>query len=171
MEFYVIRLKKNIPKKIKVYPSIQYHVFLVNMHYTPHWLSRQNQLFLKCQLLHLPTLQISFSRVIWKRKFLLSPSRSLQRKSYNCNTLLRKRDWITTRQNSLSHLFKPYQTWMKCHTSTHCGPIFQLVRVYLLFRLFSPVVIGYVTFHSFLFIFFIRCFYCLVYLLLPMVVF
>ena len=27
-------------KKIKVYPSIQYHVFLVNMHYTLHWLSR-----------------------------------------------------------------------------------------------------------------------------------
>ena len=42
MEFYVIRLKKirPPPKKIKVYPSIQYHVFLVNMHYTLHWLSR-----------------------------------------------------------------------------------------------------------------------------------
>ena len=35
----MIRLKK-MPKKIKVYPSIQYHVFLVNMHYTLHWLSR-----------------------------------------------------------------------------------------------------------------------------------
>ena len=84
----------------------------------------QNHLFLKCQLLHLTTLQVSFSRVLWTLKFLLSPSRSLQRKSYNCNTLLRKRDWITTKQNSLSHLFKPYQTWMKSHTSTHCGPIF-----------------------------------------------
>ena len=27
-------------KKMQVYPSIQYHVFLVNMHYTLHWLSR-----------------------------------------------------------------------------------------------------------------------------------
>ena len=32
--------EKNTPKKIKVYPSIQYHVFLVNMRYTLNWLSR-----------------------------------------------------------------------------------------------------------------------------------
>ena len=43
--------------------------------------------------------------------------RSLQRGSYNCNTLLCKRDWIATKQNSLSHLFKPYQIWIKSHTT------------------------------------------------------
>ena len=63
-----------------------------------------------------------FFWVLWKLKFLLSPSWSLQRES-NCKTSPRKRNWIT-KQNSLSHLFKPYQFWMKSHTSTHCGPIF-----------------------------------------------
>ena len=98
---------------------------IISFHYfSQHKYTIQYHVFLKCQLFHLTTLQVSFSRVLWKLKFLLSPSRSLQRKSYNCNTLLRKRDWITTKQNSLSYLFKPYQTWMKSHTSTHCGPIF-----------------------------------------------
>ena len=82
----------------------------------------QNHLFLKCQSLHLATVQVCFSRVLWKLKFLLSQSRSLQRNSWNCNTLLRKRYWKTKKQNSSSHLFKAYQTWLKSHASTHCGP-------------------------------------------------
>ena len=127
MEFYVIRLKKIRLKESRSthqYSTMFFWLICTTL-YTGYLDLLQNQLFLKCQLLHLRTLQVSFSRVLWKLKFLLSPSRSLQRKSYNCNTLLRKRDWITTKQNSLSHLFKPYQTWMKSHTSTHCGPIFQ----------------------------------------------
>ena len=37
--------------------------------------------------------------VLWKCKFLPGPSRS-QGKSHNCYNLLRKRNWITTKQNS-----------------------------------------------------------------------
>ena len=88
-------------------------MFFCTALYTGYLDLLQNHLLLKCQLLHLATVQVCFSRVLWKLKFLLSQSRSLQRKSYNCNTLQRKRDWITTKQNSLSHLFKLYQTWMK----------------------------------------------------------
>ena len=98
-------------------------MFFCTALYTGYLDLLQNHLLLKCQLLHLATVQVCFSRVLWKLKFLLSQSRSLQRKSCNCNTLLRKRDWITTKQSSLSHLFKAYQTWLKSHTSTHCGPI------------------------------------------------
>ena len=124
--------EKNVIRLKKTRSTHQYSTmfFLVNMHYTLRWLSRlvTKSFVFECQLWHLTTLQVTSSRVLWKLKFLLSPSRSLQRKSYNCNTLLRKRDWITTKQNSLFHLFKPYQTWMKSHTSTHCGPIFAFAK-------------------------------------------
>ena len=44
----------------------------------------------------------------------------------------------------------------------HCFSFLQLVRVYLLFRFIPSVIFGYVTFHSFVLVFFMRCFYCLV---------
>ena len=120
-----IRLKKS--RSTHQYSTMFFQLLCITL-YTGYLDLLQYDLFLKCQLFHWTTLQVSFSRVLWKLKFLLSPSRSFQRKSYNCNTLLRKRDWITTKQNSLSHLFKPYQTWMKSHTSTHCGPIFHIIH-------------------------------------------
>ena len=51
----------------------------------------------------------------------------------------------------------------------HCFPGFQLLRVYLLFRLIPSIIFSYVIFHSFVFTLFICCFYCLVQLLLPLV--
>ena len=116
-----IRLKKC--RSIHQYSTMFFQLICTTL-YTGYLDLLQNHLFLKCQLLHLTTLHVSFSRILWKLTFLLSPSQSLPHKSYNCNTLLRKREWITTKQNSLYHLFKPYQTWMKSHTSTHCRPIF-----------------------------------------------
>ena len=58
--------EKNTPKKIKVYPSIQFHVFylICTTLYTGYLDLLQNHLFLECQLLHLTTLQVSFSRVL-----------------------------------------------------------------------------------------------------------
>ena len=44
----------------------------------------------------------------------------------------------------------------------HYFSVFQLVRVYLLFRFIPSVIFGYVTFHSFVLVFFMRFFYCLV---------
>ena len=44
----------------------------------------------------------------------------------------------------------------------HCFSVFQLVPAYLLFRFIPSVIFGYVTFLSFVLVFFMRCFYCLV---------
>ena len=38
----------------------------------------------------------------------------------------------------------------------HCFSVFQLVLVYLLFRFIPSVIFGYVTFHSFVLVFFMR---------------
>ena len=66
MEIYVIRMKKIRLKKSRSthqYSTMFFQLICTTL-YTGYLDSSQSHLFLKCQLLHLTTLQVSFSRVL-----------------------------------------------------------------------------------------------------------